>query len=93
MNIAVSTGTVSVPYEVLDTVFAIDSSKAKWFSGADPNEAFEGVKKTLRKKASEMGGDAVIDCQFEYRNALEEGMFGSKGVLEIFAYGTVVKFV
>lgn len=37
-----------------------------------------------------LGGDAVVFCQFEYRNALGNGMFGPKQILEIFAYGTTI---
>lgn len=38
-----------------------------------------------------MGADAVICCQFEYRVAVGQGLFGSKQAIEIFAYGTAVK--
>ena len=45
----------------------------------------------LRKKASELGGHAVINCQFEYRVAVNKGFAGTKQVIEIFAYGTAVR--
>lgn len=38
-----------------------------------------------------MGGHAVINCQFEYRVAVSQGLMGSKQVIEIFAYGTAVR--
>lgn len=92
MSIKVSTGRVSDSYEVIDTIFAIDSHKEGFWSGAaDPNKAFDGVKPTLIKKCEQLGGDAVQDCQFEYRVAIAEGLMSKKQVMEIFAYGTVVK--
>jgi len=88
----ISTGGVNREYEVVDTVFALDSHKGGFFHGVDPNKAFEGVKKQLATKCVSLGGDAVIDCQFEYRNALAQSLTGSKQVIEIFAYGTIIKF-
>ncbi|MES0370828.1 MAG: heavy metal-binding domain-containing protein, partial [Mariprofundaceae bacterium] len=69
----------------------IDSHKGSLFKDINPGIAFEGVKKQLKQKCSEMGGNAVINCQFEYRNALTDGFVGKKEVIEIFAYGTAVK--
>jgi hypothetical protein len=92
MNPTISTGRVSNSYEVIDTIFAIDSHKEGFWSGAaDPNKAFEGVKKQLQKKCEQLGGDAFQDCLFEYRVALADGLLSKKQVMEIFAYGTVVK--
>lgn len=62
-----------------------------FFKSADPNKAFDKVKDRLRKKASELCGHAVINCQFEYRVAVSQGLMGSKQVIEIFAYGTAVR--
>jgi len=90
-NILITTGDLKEDYEVIDAVFALDSSQAGFLSGADPNKAFEKVKNALRAKASELGGHAVINCQFEYRVALAQGLVGSKQVIEIFAYGTAVR--
>ncbi len=91
MEIKISTGKVARDYEVIDTIFAMDSHKEGVWKVADPNRAFEGVKKTLKDKCRELGGDAIQDCQFEYRVAVSEGMLGKKQIIEIFAYGTVVK--
>lgn len=47
MSIKVSTGRISDSVEVIDTIFAMDSHKEGFWSGsADPNIAFEGVKKS-----------------------------------------------
>lgn len=89
-TVFVSTGTVNKVFEVLDCIFAIDSHEEGFFSSSDPNKAFEGVKKNLIYKCKLLGGDAVLDCEFEYRNALSSD---SRQVIEIFAYGTVVKFL
>ena len=72
-------------------LFPIDSCKETLFKGADPNKAFDKVKDGLRQKAKELGGQAVINCQFEYRIAVANGFGGSKQVIEIFAYGTAVR--
>lgn len=93
MSIPVSTGNITRDYEVIDSIFALDSHKEGFFSGAaNPGLAFDCVKEQLRKVCLELGGDAVISCQFEYRNALADGIFGKKQCIEIFAYGTAIKY-
>ena len=75
MNAKISTGRIADTYEVIDTIFAIDSHKEGFWSGAaDPNKAFDGVKQQLKKKCEQLGGDAVQDCQFEYRVAIADGL-------------------
>ncbi|MDX2360748.1 MAG: hypothetical protein QNK23_08070 [Crocinitomicaceae bacterium] len=93
MSIKISTGKIYDSVEVIDTIFAMDSHKEGiWSGAADPDKAFAGVKDQLRKKCEQMGGHGIQDCQFEYRNAVQQGVFGAgKQVIEIFAYGTVVK--
>lgn len=88
----ISTGDLKQPYEILDAVFAIDSHSAGMFSNADPSRAFEGVKEQLTKTCKKLGGNAVINCLFEYRTAVDGGILGKKQVIEIFAYGTAVKY-
>ena len=93
MDIIISTGDVRQNYEIIDTIFALDSHKAGFFSTAEPHKAFAGVTKQLKDQCKKLKGNAVINCQFEYRNALDSGVFGSKQVIEIFAYGTVVRLM
>jgi len=99
MAILVTTGDVKETYEILDAIFALDFHKESWFGGgADPAKAFDKVKEKLRTVCKNMGGDAVINCQFQYRVAstqdLSNAIFGgAKQVMEIFAYGTAVKFI
>lgn len=88
-NIIISTGGINRSYEIIDAIFAMDSNKEGFIAGVDPNKAFEGVKQQLSKKCSSLGGDAVIDCEFEYRVAVD----GKKQTVEIFAYGTAVRFL
>ena len=90
-NILVTTSGMNEEYEIIDSIFALDSSTAGFFFGADPNKAFEKVKDQLRNKCKELGGDAVINCQFEYRVAVADGLLSKKQVIEIFAYGTAVR--
>ena len=93
-KIVITTGDLKQQYEILDTIFAIDSHASGMLSGANPSKAFEGVKDQLEKECKKLGGNAVINCLFEYRNAQEnEGLLGSKKqVIEILAYGTAVKY-
>ncbi len=93
-NILISTGNLDeeVEYEIIDAIFAIGSTTEKLFAGLDPNQAFESVKDGLRRKCEELGGQAVVNCQFEYRVAITEGGFGTtKKVIELFGYGTAVR--
>ncbi len=90
-NILITTGDIHEDYEIIDAVFAIDACQENLFNSADPNKAFEKVKDALRKKAEDLGGHAVINCQFEYRvTSNSAGRFKLQRV-EIFAYGTAVR--
>lgn len=90
--VVISTGGLNQQYEIVDAIFAMDSHGTELFASADPATAFDGLKHKLRVKALSIGADAIIDCQFEYRVALGQGMFGgSKQCIELFAYGTAVR--
>ena len=89
-DVIISTGSISEKYEVIDTIFALGSGEAGLLTRA-PDNAFKGVKSELASKCKALGGDAVIFCQFEYRITLNEGLFGKKQGVEIFAYGTAVR--
>jgi hypothetical protein len=92
-RIIISTGDLRESYDVIDAIFAVDASVAAWVSGVDPSKAFDGAKNQLRSMCRQLGGDAVVNCLFQYRSALADGgFFGKKQALEIFAYGTAVKF-
>ena len=86
----ISTGAIKGDYEVIDTIFALGSGEAGVFTRA-PDNAFKGVKSELISKCKVLGGNAVIFCQFEYRVTLNDGLFGKKQGVEIFAYGTAVR--
>ena len=93
-GVLVITGELNMNYQVIDSIFAMDSHQEGWISGADPGKAFAGVRAQLRQKAVDLGGDAVINCMFEYRVSVGKGALGgAKQVMEIFAYGTVVRRV
>lgn len=109
-KIIVSTGDIREPYTILDAIFALDCNTANFFFGStNPSEAFNGVKNKLRQICLKMSGDAVINCQFEYRIALATTAAGAVTALlgkavganiseksqaiEIFAYGTAVKLI
>lgn len=84
MKPSISIGDLKENYEVVDTIFAIDSHSAGFISNANPNKAFSGVKIQLLDICKKLKGDDVINCQFEYRNALGNGMVSKKQVLGIF---------
>lgn len=90
-NILITTSDLKEDYEIIDAIFALDSCTEGVFKSADPNKAFDKVKEGLRKKCAELGGHAVINCEFEYRVAISQGLMGAKQVIEIFAYGTAVR--
>jgi len=117
-KIVLSTGTLHRPFEVLEIVFAMDSHEQGFLANmleryvgirrdvANPSKAFDKVKLQLRHQCRELGGDAVINCQFEHRVAAAStipglsafsqtipGIGGAKPRVEIFAYGTIVRFV
>ena len=90
-KIILSTGNLNVPYEIVDTVITVSAHQAGYFDAANPSTAFDGVKTSLRTLAYDMGADAVICCEFDYRVGAERGLLGSQQFVEIFAYGTAVK--
>ncbi len=88
----ICTGHPGKDYEVIDIVFTIDSHNPGLFQDTKAEIAFEKLRNSLRQAGTNVDADAVIDCQFEYRMATGGGVFGNKPVLEIFAYGTAVRF-
>ena len=89
----ISTTNINDKYEVIDTVFVLQSQSAGGFlglGGIDTDAAFDGVKSLLSAKAQELGADAIIGCDFEQRIANDAL---GKQVLEIFAFGTAVKIL
>jgi uncharacterized protein YbjQ (UPF0145 family) len=91
-GITISTTSIQEDFEIIDVIFAIDAHSEGFFTNADPGKAFDKVIVQLRSQCKKLGGDAVISCQFEYRVAVGKGLLGgSNQVMEIFAYGTVVK--
>ena len=49
-KVIICTGGLNKPYQIIDTIFAMDSNTAKgWASQANPGKAFEGVKPLSKK--------------------------------------------
>lgn len=97
-NLVVSTGPPSAQfaYSIIDTVFAVDGdgeTRVLFGENGDPNIAFHKVKHRLRQRAFALGADCVINCQFEYRTAVSGGLLGSGQAIELFAYGTAIRFL
>jgi hypothetical protein len=91
--VIITTGPPPFDYEIIDTIFVLDTLNKKFLSNCSPSLAFNGAKKQLQQRADIQGGDAVINCQFDYRVSAGHGIFGVIHDLEIFAYGTLVKRV
>lgn len=91
-QILVTTGPVPGRYEIIDTVFALESSPEKVLRSDHVDEAFSKVLAAIRERCRSIGGDAVIYTQFEYRSAVD-GIFGKAQVMEFFAYGTAVRIL
>ncbi|NLU23147.1 MAG: YbjQ family protein [Clostridiales bacterium] len=91
-HIVISTGNLHREYRVLDCIFAVDFNKQTWFKAANPADSFNGVKDQLAQRCRDLGGDAVISCQFQYRISTDNAVL-SKQVAEIWAYGTAIKFI
>ena len=90
-NIVITTGTPPFEYDIIDTIFVLDTLDKKVFSNSSPSAVFEGAKVQLKQRAASLGGDAIINCQFDYRISAGHGIFNATHDLEIFAYGTLVK--
>ncbi len=91
MSVLLSTGDIGREYEVIELVFASALHNEMMESSLSVEHAFEGVKVKLQEKCIELGGDAVVFCQFNHRQYKIDS-FGKKLYLEVFVYGTVVKF-
>ena len=59
-DIIISTGDLKQNYTIIDTIFAMDSSKGGALFSANPGEAFKGVKSQLVKACKSAGGNAVM---------------------------------
>ena len=90
-NVTISTGDLDGEYTIIDTIMVFDYEIVDLFKGIEPAVAFELVKEKLRETAVEKGGDAVINCQFEFRFAVAPKLLYWARAFEMFAYGTVVK--
>ena len=89
--VLLSTGDIRLPYKILDVIFVMAAHKAGFFeSSANPGEAFSVLQRSLRERAVNLGANAIIHCQFEYRAAISQVIHSQ--VLELFAYGTAVKY-
>ena len=83
MEMLVVTGPISGNWEPIDSILGIGSSKAGWASGADIDKAFSDCKDVLRNRAAAIGGNAVINVDYEVRN-FDNG-------IEVIAFGTAVR--
>ncbi|MDH6364359.1 uncharacterized protein YbjQ (UPF0145 family) [Enterococcus sp. PF1-24] len=84
-EVVLSTGNVNRKYLVRDLIFATDQINVDLFAEENQlNDLLAPIKHQLKMKALEYGGDAVINCHFDYQ---QHGT-----ITNIFAYGTVVQF-
>jgi len=90
-KIIISTGDINSKYSIIDTIMVFDNDVAGIIEGVNPQDAFELVKEHMRAVAVDKGGNAVINCQFQFRFAATPGLLGYSQVFEIYAYGTLVR--
>ena len=90
-HIVVSTSGSPRDFEIIDTVCDFSSATADIGGQVRVQDAFRLLKNKLRKAAIELGGDAIIDCQFQNRGAQSGGLAPTL-VIELWGFGTVVKF-
>ncbi|MCL1911218.1 MAG: YbjQ family protein [Leptospirales bacterium] len=83
-GVIIATGDINKEFETIDNVFAMNTI----FAGIDPNTALEKVKQDIAAKCLSLGGNAVLNYRFEYRTPDPPACFG---IVDIYAYGTVVK--
>ena len=92
-KIKVTTGDIKKNYEIETVVFNIGSSDGMLsFIGPSPDSAFRNAEAQLKIQAANLNCDAVIHAQFEHRITVSKGAFGPNQGIEVFAYGTAVKF-
>tara|TARA_B100001250_G_C19379303_1_gene605498 strand:+ start:131 stop:640 length:510 start_codon:yes stop_codon:yes gene_type:complete len=90
-KIIISTGDIKSKYSIIDTIMVFDYEVAGLFKGVEPKDAFESVKEHMRAVAVEKGGNAVINCQFQFRYAVSTKLLFFAQAFELYAYGTVVR--
>ena len=90
-SITISTGGLDSNYRIIDSIMVFDYDVAGLIKGTQPANAFELVKEHMREVAVEKGGDAVINCQFQFRFAVAPKLLFWAQAFELYAYGTVVK--
>jgi hypothetical protein len=90
-HIVVSTTGSQRNFDIIDTVCDLASATADIGGQVRVQDAFRLLKNKLRKAAAELGGDAVIECQFQNRGAHSGGLAAAH-VLELWGFGNVVKF-
>ena len=90
-GIIISTGDINSKYSIIDTIMVFDNDVAGIIKVVKPQDAFESVKEHMRAVAVDKGGNAVINCQFQFRFAATPGVLGYSQVFEIYAYGTLVR--
>ena len=80
-SLIISTGDVTEKYRIIDAISAYAGEKEV----KNIEKVFNTAKEALKNKALQMDGDAVIFCQFQPQF--------DRGRLDIFVYGTLIKFI
>jgi uncharacterized protein YbjQ (UPF0145 family) len=90
-HIILSTADIGVDYEVVDSICFVGSRDRGLHGRQVLEEVFADAKRGLRLQCVQLGGDAVVGCHFSERSAHSVGLIPTQ-VIEIWAYGTVVRF-
>ena len=93
-TIKVTTGDIKKDYEIESLVFNIGASSGSLgFIGPSPDKAFRDAEAQLKIQAAKLNCDAVIHTQFEHRITVDKGLITDNQGVEVFAYGTAVRFI
>ena len=91
--VLVTTGDVQAKYQPVNIVFAVGGSAGGLFTAASPQQAFEAARAQLQLAAVELGGNAVVYCNFGYHAYTTQNFGCSSNAFHVSGYGTVVRFV
>lgn len=110
-NIIIATGSIDKPNQVIDIIFAASQQKfggkgffnkgVEFMTDEEYNKLLDTVyvnaTKLIKKKASAIGADAIINCKFdiEQLTLTESGIMSSGEALriQVFVTGTAVKYI
>lgn len=87
-----SAGDICEQYQTLGMVVGFASKTEGWGGGIKIEDAYATALDRLKDSAQAKGANAVIHINFQNRVGSSSGCGGQSQVLEVFAWGTAVKY-